>query len=73
LEFTSSPLCCFGFLWFKSSADLPLLSRILVNYPNIFGELDVKGSSRRISGAEMALAGNSTGVSRGEEMAKGMM
>jgi hypothetical protein len=33
----------------------------------------VKGSSRRISGAEMASEGGSTGVSRGEEMTKGMM
>jgi hypothetical protein len=33
----------------------------------------VKGSSRRISGVEMASTGDSTGVSRGEELTKGMM
>jgi hypothetical protein len=33
----------------------------------------VKGSNRRISGVEMALAGDSTCVSRGEEMTKDMM
>jgi hypothetical protein len=33
----------------------------------------VKGSSRRISGAEIASAGGSTCVSHGEEMTKGMM
>jgi hypothetical protein len=53
--------------------DLPLLSRILVNYPDIFGGPDVKGSSSRIFGAEMASIGASIGVSRGEEMTKGMM
>jgi hypothetical protein len=60
-------------LRFKSPADLPLLSCILVDYPDIFGEPDVKGSNMRISGAEMTSAGDSTGVSRGEEMTKGMM
>jgi hypothetical protein len=33
----------------------------------------VKGNSRRISGAEMALVGGSTDVSCGEEMTKDMM
>jgi hypothetical protein len=50
-----------------------LLSRILVDYPDIFGEPNVKGSSRRRFGAEMASVSGSTGVSRGEEMMKGMM
>jgi hypothetical protein len=73
LQFTSSSFRHSSFLWFKSPADLLLLSRILVDYPDILGESDVKGSNSRISGAEMASVGNSIGLSRGEEMTKGMM
>jgi hypothetical protein len=47
--------------------------RICLYFLDIFGEPDVKGRSRRISGAEMASAVYSTCVSRGEEMTKGMM
>jgi hypothetical protein len=61
------------FLWFKSPADPSLLSHILVDYPDIFGEPDMKASSKRISSAMMASAGDSMNVSRGEEMTKGMM
>ena len=50
-----------------------MLSRILVESLDIFGEPDVKRGGRRIASSKMTSSSDSTGVTRGGEMTKSMM